>query len=125
MRLRVLACTLWILTMASCVFGGEWEAWEASAYSHNCTLSLGGERPAQRGANGEWPVPNLTVAADPAIPFGTRLLISYDGIVTERMVGDRGRAIRGKKLDLFMSSCTAARTWGRRIVSVKILREKQ
>ena len=95
---------------------------EATAYSHFCTMPLSGiEGPPQPGANGRWPVAHETVAADPSIPFGTVLEISHDGIVSRRVVGDRGLAIRGRRLDLFMESCEQARRWGRRMVSVSVI----
>jgi 3D (Asp-Asp-Asp) domain-containing protein len=65
------------------------------------------------------------VAADPRrLPLGTRLeLIApgkpYAGTYT---VKDTGSAVKGRELDIFMSSCARAKTFGRRVVEVKILR---
>jgi 3D (Asp-Asp-Asp) domain-containing protein len=97
--------------------------YEVSAYAHGCIMPRSGiEGPPQKAADGRWPVPHWTVAADPSHPFGTVLELSYQGILTSRVVGDRGRAIKGRKLDLFMDSCENARRWGRRVVMVREVR---
>ena len=51
-------------------------------------------------ASGVWPVEGVTIAADPAIPFGTELVI--DGQVY--IVQDRGGKIKGNKIDIFLTS---------------------
>lgn len=91
--------------------------YEVTAYAHGCTMPRSGrERPAQRGADGRWPEVGVTVAADAALhPFGTELLIAGLGF---RTVGDRGHAIKGRRLDLFMATCDEARAFGRRWVDV-------
>jgi 3D (Asp-Asp-Asp) domain-containing protein len=55
-------------------------------------------------------------AADPSIPFGTRLHIEGYGWVT---VEDRGGAIKGQKLDLLFPTHAEALAWGRRKVEVR------
>ncbi len=57
-------------------------------------------------------------------PIGTRLRViaprqSYAGTYT---VLDSGSAIRGRDLDIFMPSCGRAREFGKRTVSVRVLR---
>jgi len=60
------------------------------------------------------------VAADPSLPFGTRLMVpGYSEEAVE--VIDRGSAIRGDKIDVFFSSHEAALEWGRRQVNVVVL----
>jgi 3D (Asp-Asp-Asp) domain-containing protein len=59
------------------------------------------------------------VAADPAVPFGTQLKI--DGIEYTYTVRDRGQAIRGRKIDVLMSSHWRARQFGRQTRDVWIL----
>ena len=49
------------------------------------------------------------VAADPSIPFGTKLYIEGVGIV---VVKDRGGAIRGNILDLYIPDPKNAEKWG-------------
>lgn len=91
--------------------------YEVTSYSHGCTLPrVGPERPPQRAANGRWPIADLTVAADTRIhPFGSEVLIEGLGF---RFVHDRGAAIVGRRLDLFVDSCREARRFGRRWLKV-------
>ena len=90
--------------------------YEVTAYSHGCTLPRSGREPhPQRAANGRWPVADVTVAADPSHPFGSEVLIEGLGF---RTVGDRGHAIKGRRLDLFVDSCREARAFGRRFLRV-------
>lgn len=59
------------------------------------------------------------VAADTSVlPFGTKLSIPgyYEGQQVE--VIDRGGAIKGHKLDVYFSSHTAAKKWGRKMIPV-------
>lgn len=91
--------------------------YEVTAYSHGCTLPRSGREPIpQRAANGRWPIADLTVAADTRIhPFGSEVLIEGLGF---RLVHDRGAAIVGRRLDLFVDSCREARRFGRRWLRV-------
>ena len=102
---------------------GPWGQMEVTAYSHGCTRPRGPEKAPQRAADGQWPVANWTVAAGPQYAFGTVLELSHAGVVTRRVVGDRGRAIKGRRLDLFVEDCERARRWGRKLVSVRVVRE--
>lgn len=99
---------------------GSYHPYEVTAYSHGCTLPrIGPERPPQRAANGRWPVADLTVAADTRLhPFGTELLVEGLGF---RTVGDRGHAIKGRRLDLFLDSCREAVRFGRRWLKVHLV----
>ncbi len=122
MRLRVLACTLWVLTMASCVFAGEWFEVTASAYAVGCTMPKGEEPNHSLTASGAELIPNWHIATDKHYPFGTVLQLSYDGIVTNRLVADRGRGIKGKnRIDLAMADCDRAKAWGVRKVWARVL----
>lgn len=95
-----------------------------TSYSHGCILpKFGPEPPPQPMANGEWPVAGLHVAADPSLAFGTVLEVVYQGLPSRLIVGDRGRAIRGRRLDLFLADCRAARDWGRRTAFVREISE--
>jgi 3D (Asp-Asp-Asp) domain-containing protein len=64
------------------------------------------------------------VAADLRhLPLGTRLHVDtpgqpYAGVYT---VLDTGSKIKGRKLDIFISSCARAKRFGRRLVQVRIL----
>lgn len=93
------------------------DLYEVTAYSHGCTLPRSGREPhPQRAANGRWPIADHTVAADTTVhPFGSEVLIEGLGF---RTVGDRGSAIKGRRLDLFVDSCREARAFGRRFLRV-------
>lgn len=55
------------------------------------------------------------VAAPRGFPFGAKLWIEGVGLVT---VGDRGGAIKGKRLDVFFRTHREARDWGVRKLKV-------
>jgi 3D (Asp-Asp-Asp) domain-containing protein len=59
-----------------------------------------------------------TIAVDNRfIPMGTRLYVPGYGF---GRAADRGGAIRGRRIDVWMSSCKAARDWGVRRLFVKV-----
>lgn len=58
-----------------------------------------------------------TIAADPKIPFGTRMYVPGYG---EGAVLDRGEAIRGDRIDLYFQSHQRALAWGRQELNVKM-----
>jgi len=57
------------------------------------------------------------VAADPAIPFGTRVWVPGYG---HGVVLDRGGAIRGLRLDVYIPDLERAREWGVRRLPVRL-----
>lgn len=61
----------------------------------------------------------FTVAADRSLPFGTILHLEGLG---EYRVEDRGRAIRGARLDVFMHSHKAALAFARRKLYVRVVK---
>jgi 3D (Asp-Asp-Asp) domain-containing protein len=67
--------------------------------------------PAQRGV----------VAADPRVlPIGSTIRI--DGLGTRPqtfLVADTGSAVKGRRVDIFMPSCRAAKRFGKRPVTVR------
>lgn len=65
--------------------------------------------------------PSLKViAVDPKIiPLGSKVWVEGYGIA---VAGDIGSAIKGNKIDLFMSKKSTAKNWGRKTVTVKILK---
>ena len=69
-------------------------------------------------ASGVKAVEGVTVATDKSIPFGTKVYI--DG-VGERIVQDRGGAIKGNKIDLYFDSHEKALEFGRQTREVTIL----
>lgn len=68
-------------------------------------------------ASGVMPTVGRTVACPPEIPFGTRIHIEGVG---DRICEDRGGAIHGNILDLFVGSQEEAIAWGRRTLNVTI-----
>ena len=60
----------------------------------------------------------VTVAMDKSMPFGTKIYI--DG-VGERIVQDRGGAIKGNRIDLYFGSHQEALNFGRQTKQVTIL----
>lgn len=103
---------------------GSYQPYILTAYSAGCILpKFGPEPPPQPMASGEWPVAGLHVAADPSLAFGTVLEVVYRGLPSRLIVGDRGRWIRGRRLDLFLADCRAARAWGRRTAYVRTVSE--
>ncbi len=63
-------------------------------------------------------VEGVTVATDKSIPFGTKVYI--DG-VGERIVQDRGGAIKGNRIDLYFDSHEKALEFGRQTKEVIII----
>jgi 3D (Asp-Asp-Asp) domain-containing protein len=65
------------------------------------------------------------VAADPAwLPLGSRIRVTglgsrHNGDYT---VADTGPAVKGREIDIYMSSCAAAKRFGRKPARVTVLR---
>jgi 3D (Asp-Asp-Asp) domain-containing protein len=90
---------------------GEGTAFTATAYSGGGLT-----------ASGTVPHPGV-VAADPAvIPLGSRIRVRDAGEYSgEYVVRDTGGAIRGRKIDLYMSKHAQAKRFGRRTVKVEVV----
>ena len=103
---------------------GQWRKMEVTGYSHGCTNPRSGKEPRrpQKTASHKEAEVNWSVAASEEFPYGTVLQLSYRGIVTTRIVHDRGPDIVNGRLDLFMESCGHAKRWGRRWIWVRELR---
>ena len=65
--------------------------------------------------------PDLKViAVDPnVIPLGTKVWVEGYGYA---VAGDTGGSIKGNKIDVFMANKSQALSWGRRTVTVKVLK---
>ena len=70
-----------------------------------------------RTASGTRATPGRTVAASSKFAFGTKLSINGKTYVVE----DRGGAINGNKIDIFVSSHSKALAWGVKYLPVKVL----
>lgn len=103
--------------------GGPWRPFEATGYAIGCTMTLSGIEPNHKlAASGVPLAPNWSVAAHREFPFGTVLELSHGGILTTRIVHDRGRMIGPGKLDLAFEDCNRARRFGRRTVWAREVR---
>jgi 3D (Asp-Asp-Asp) domain-containing protein len=97
------------------------EIYEVTAYTANCesTGKTSGHPLYSITASGTVVTEGQTIAAPPALPFGTKVYIPYfDKVFT---VEDRGGAIQGKRLDVYMDSREEALKFGRRNLEVLIL----
>ncbi len=67
------------------------------------------------------------MAADPnVLPLGSRIRVSGAGTYSgEYTVVDSGRKVKGKVIDIYMSSVPEARKFGRKKVEVEILEESR
>lgn len=68
-------------------------------------------------ASGAHATANHTIAAPSTFPFGTKLLINGVTYTVE----DRGGAIQGNRIDIYMNSHSEALQWGVRYVEVEVL----
>jgi 3D (Asp-Asp-Asp) domain-containing protein len=65
------------------------------------------------------------VAADPRVlPLGTRIQMNAGGYSGTYIVADTGGAVKGRKLDIWVPSCSEAIRFGRRSVTVSVLGRK-
>lgn len=65
------------------------------------------------------------VAADPRVlPLGTRISLNAGSYSGSYLVSDTGGAVKGRKLDIWVPSCSEARRFGRRSVSVSVAGKK-
>jgi 3D (Asp-Asp-Asp) domain-containing protein len=95
---------------------------EISAYTNGkeSTGKMKGDKDYAKTASGKNTKEGRTVSADKMFPFGTILFIEGIG---ERVVEDRGGAIKGYKLDLFIEDLQEARNFGRKHnVKVKVIK---
>ncbi|MCL2415424.1 MAG: G5 domain-containing protein [Defluviitaleaceae bacterium] len=95
---------------------------EATAYTLEfcCVGTRPGDRNHGITASGLRAAVGVVAVDTNVIPFHTRLYIEGYGFA---VAGDRGGAIRGNKVDLFMDSLADARRFGRRNVRVWILED--
>ncbi len=88
----------------------------STAYTANCTGCSG---ITATGYNLKANPNAKVIAVDPSvIPLGSRVWVEGYGYATAL---DTGGAIRGNKIDVFFSSLSTARSWGRKTVRIKVL----
>ena len=62
------------------------------------------------------------IAADPRVlRLGSRVLLNAGGYTGQYFVSDTGGAVKGRKIDIWVPSCSEARRFGRRSVTVSLL----
>ena len=88
----------------------------ATAYTANCKGCSGITK---TGINLRKNPKMKVIAVDPKIiPLGSKVWVEGYGTA---IAGDTGGAIKGNKIDIFISSKSTAYKWGRRTVKVKVL----
>jgi 3D (Asp-Asp-Asp) domain-containing protein len=90
-----------------------------SAYTNSRVRKTSRHADYGRTASGRIAMPNRTIAAGKHIPFGTVVYIEGMGYFT---VEDRGGAIKGNKIDVFMSNMREAKKFGRQHRTVYIIK---
>jgi 3D (Asp-Asp-Asp) domain-containing protein len=97
----------------------QWRDFEVTAYTANeeSTGKHPGDKDYGITASGSRVRAKYTIACPPDIPFGTVLEIENVG---ERVCEDRGGAIKGKRLDIYVAQINQAISFGRRNLKVKI-----
>lgn len=89
----------------------------ASAYTANCNGCTGITK---TGINLKKNPDVKVIAVDPnVIELGTKVWVEGYGVA---VAGDIGGAIKGQKIDVFMKSRDVAFEWGRKNVTIKILK---
>ena len=89
----------------------------ATAYTANCKGCSGITK---TGLNLRKNPGLKVIAVDPKIiPLGSKVWVEGYGIA---VAGDIGGAIKGNKIDLFMNKKSTANQWGRKKVTVKVLK---
>ena len=62
------------------------------------------------------------IAADPRVlRLGSRVILGAGPYTGQYMVSDTGGAVRGRRIDIWVPSCSEARRFGRRTVAVSLL----
>lgn len=84
----------------------------ATAY---CAGRGGVDRVTATGVRAEY---GIAAVDSRVIKLGTLLYVEGYGLA---LAADRGRAIKGNRIDLFMESYAEAKRWGKRVVTVYIL----
>lgn len=98
----------------------QWQTYEVTFYTagYESTGKYPNHPEYRITASGKEVKVNHTVACPKELPFGTRLYIEKFG---ERVCEDRGGAIKGKRLDIYVESLDEAYRLGRQKLKVKII----
>jgi 3D (Asp-Asp-Asp) domain-containing protein len=61
------------------------------------------------------------VAADPRVlPLGTRISMNAGSYSGDYLVADTGGSVKGRKLDVWVASCSEAKRFGRKSVKIRV-----
>ncbi|MGF9775685.1 LysM peptidoglycan-binding domain-containing protein [Priestia aryabhattai] len=89
---------------------------EATAYTANCAGCSG---TTATGVNLKSNPNQRVIAVDPSvIPLGSKVYVEGYG---QAVAADTGGAIKGNRIDVFVSSDNAAQDWGRRSVKITVI----
>ncbi|MGG3605283.1 LysM peptidoglycan-binding domain-containing protein [Priestia megaterium] len=89
---------------------------EATAYTANCAGCSG---TTATGVNLKSNPNQRVIAVDPSvIPLGSKVYVEGYG---QAVAADTGGAIKGNRIDVFVSSDSAAQDWGRRSVKITVI----
>jgi 3D (Asp-Asp-Asp) domain-containing protein len=98
------------------------EVWEVTAFTAGYEST--GKSPGDAGygitASGTTVTEGRTIACPPELPFGTKVTVPKLG--STYTCEDRGGAIKGKHIDVYMSSLERARAWGSQWLEIIIHR---
>lgn len=94
--------------------------YEVTAYTagFESTGKRKGDKNYGKTASGAYVKEGRTIACPPEIPFGTKIKIDTVGV---RVCEDRGGAIKGRAIDLYMNDLNSAKKFGRQTLKVTIL----
>jgi 3D (Asp-Asp-Asp) domain-containing protein len=122
--LHALVCSLILaaaLTSANAASAATAEAEEGVSSTPMVATAYCDRGPTKSGVLAQ---PGVVAADIRHLPLGTRVHVEtpgqpYAGVYT---VLDTGSKIKGRKLDIFISSCSRAKRFGKRLVHVRILK---
>ena len=102
---------------------GQWETVTMRVTAYCACKKCCGKFADGKTANGHKIQRNdVFVAADKMYPFGTEVIVPGYNNDKPVKVFDRGRVIRGNRLDVFFNSHKTAREWGVKYLEVKLRR---
>ncbi|MBR0700186.1 septal ring lytic transglycosylase RlpA family protein [Bradyrhizobium diazoefficiens] len=109
--MRILILFVLLLVSPVCAHAGE-----------SVLASWYGFESGSRTANGERFNPHALTCAHRSLPFGTRLLVAYQGRSVVCRVNDRGPFIAGRSLDLSLGAARAIGLTGAGVGRVMMMR---
>lgn len=98
---------------------GDWKKISVVATAYSLHDDPSGSDGTPETATGTYPKEGRTIAVDPnVIPYGTEVYIpAFNGTF---IAEDTGGAIKGNKIDIYMSHGSKARQWGRQTIEIYV-----